>query len=451
MAGPAQPAAGRRARSTSSHAPLNPDEADADRDPPVAARRAAVAHRAARRREARVPRRPQRPVRHLPRLGAVQEAAAVGDGRRARRDLPAVGPRQRPHRPGVGRAARRAPGQAQLQRAALGEAAGRRDGATRRSRCTASRSSPAARSTTPGSTPRCRGSCSSATRWSRATGTPTTSSSTTTARCSQRLEELEHRARRRDILVDDETLFDVLRRAAARPTSSPCATSTRWWKKASREQPDLLTFTEDLLVSDDAGAVSAEDYPQVWQQGALEPAGDLPVRARAPRPTASPCTSRSHVLNQVVDVGLRLAGARAAPGAGDRADQVAAQGHPPALRPRAGPRPGRAGRQRPGRRARGSPTSWAGRCKARTGFGVDPEEWDWSRVPDHLRITFRVEDRSRQGAGRGQGPAGAAGPARAADAPDDGAGGRRGGAAGPVAVELRRRCRRRSSSAAASG
>ena len=32
--------------------------------------------------------------------------------------------------------------------------------------------------------------------------------------------------------------------------------------------------------------------------------------------------------------------------------------------------------------------------KARTGFGVDPGEWDWSRVPDHLRITFRVEDRS---------------------------------------------------------
>ena len=74
------------------------------------------------REQARVPRRPRRPVRDLPRLGAVQEAAALGDGGRAGRDVPAVGPGRRADRAGVGRAARRAPGQAQLQRAALGEA-----------------------------------------------------------------------------------------------------------------------------------------------------------------------------------------------------------------------------------------------------------------------------------------------------------------------------------------
>ena len=46
--------------------------------------------------------------------------AALGDGRRTGRDLPAVGPGRRADRAGVGRAARRAPGQAHLQRAALG-------------------------------------------------------------------------------------------------------------------------------------------------------------------------------------------------------------------------------------------------------------------------------------------------------------------------------------------
>ena len=40
-----------------------------------------------------VPRRPRRPVRDLPRLGAVPGSSPAGpDGRRARRDLPAVGP-----------------------------------------------------------------------------------------------------------------------------------------------------------------------------------------------------------------------------------------------------------------------------------------------------------------------------------------------------------------------
>ena len=76
--------------------------------------------------EARVPGRAGREVRALPRLGAVQEAAALGDGRRAGGDLPAVGPGRRPGRAGVGRAAGPAPGQAQLQRAALGEEAGAR-------------------------------------------------------------------------------------------------------------------------------------------------------------------------------------------------------------------------------------------------------------------------------------------------------------------------------------
>ena len=43
----------------------------------------------------RLPRRARRAVRDLPRLGAVRQAAAVGDGRRAGRDVPAVGAGER--------------------------------------------------------------------------------------------------------------------------------------------------------------------------------------------------------------------------------------------------------------------------------------------------------------------------------------------------------------------
>ena len=51
----------------------------------------------------RLPRRAQRPVRDLPRLGAVQEAAAVRDGGRAGGDVPAVGPGERGDPTGMGR------------------------------------------------------------------------------------------------------------------------------------------------------------------------------------------------------------------------------------------------------------------------------------------------------------------------------------------------------------
>ena len=53
-----------------------------------------------------------------------------------------------------------------------------------------------------------RATCSSAARWSRATGTRATTSSPTTRALVEEVEALEERARRRDILVDDQTLYD---------------------------------------------------------------------------------------------------------------------------------------------------------------------------------------------------------------------------------------------------
>ena len=65
-------------------------------------------------------RRARRALRDRAGLGAGQEGAAVGDGRRAGGDQPAVGPGGGPGRAGVGRARRRPPGEAHVRRAALG-------------------------------------------------------------------------------------------------------------------------------------------------------------------------------------------------------------------------------------------------------------------------------------------------------------------------------------------
>ena len=99
------------------------DGARRRRDPPGAALRAALPHRAARRRPTRLPRCARGPVRDLPRLRAVQVPARPRDGRRAGRDLAPLGTAERRHRPAVGRAARRRPGQAHLLRAVLVEEA----------------------------------------------------------------------------------------------------------------------------------------------------------------------------------------------------------------------------------------------------------------------------------------------------------------------------------------
>ncbi|SHG84962.1 ATP-dependent RNA helicase HrpA [Streptoalloteichus hindustanus] len=80
------------------------------------------------------------------------------------------------------------------------------------------------------------------------------------------VEELELRARRRDILVDDQTLFDFYDQRVGKEVVSARHFDT-WWKKVRAEQPDLLTFDRSMLVNEQAGGITAGDYPDYWQQG----------------------------------------------------------------------------------------------------------------------------------------------------------------------------------------
>nr|WP_241895801.1 ATP-dependent RNA helicase HrpA [Jatrophihabitans sp. GAS493] len=79
------------------------------------------------------------------------------------------------------------------------------------------------------------------------------------------LRDLEERTRRRDLLVDDEDLFEFYdKRVGADAVSVRHFDS--WWKQARRERPDLLTLTrEDLLRAD-----VDDEHPDVWQQGDVE-------------------------------------------------------------------------------------------------------------------------------------------------------------------------------------
>nr|WP_246056341.1 DUF3418 domain-containing protein [Cellulomonas cellasea] len=81
-------------------------------------------------------------------------------------------------------------------------------------------------------------------------------------------EGLEARARRRGLVVDDDVLFAFYDERVPVDVVSARHFDT-WWKTARRTQPDLLTFTRELLVSDE-DAVSASDFPTTWPQGELE-------------------------------------------------------------------------------------------------------------------------------------------------------------------------------------
>ncbi|MEV6799337.1 ATP-dependent RNA helicase HrpA [Micromonospora rifamycinica] len=84
------------------------------------------------------------------------------------------------------------------------------------------------------------------------------------AKLRTEIEELENRARRRDILVDDESIFAFYdQRIPADVVSGRHFDA--WWKKARHERPDLLTLTRDVLVNAGRGGVDEAAFPDEWR------------------------------------------------------------------------------------------------------------------------------------------------------------------------------------------
>ncbi|MFF4653214.1 ATP-dependent RNA helicase HrpA [Streptomyces sp. NPDC001380] len=206
------------------------------------------------------------------------------------------------------------------------------------------------------------------------------------------VEELENRARRRDILVDDETLFDFYDQRLPEDVVSARHFDS-WWKKARREQPDLLNFEKSMLINESAGGVTEEDYPDHWQQGKLrlrltyqfEPGSDADgVTVHVPLP----------VLNQVTSEGFDWQ----IPGL--REDLVTAliRSLPKAVRRNFVPAPNFAKAVLQKLTPRQEPLLPALERELRrmTGVTVPPEAWGQTPVPDHLQVTFRVVDERRR-------------------------------------------------------
>ncbi|HEX8629751.1 MAG TPA: ATP-dependent RNA helicase HrpA, partial [Catenuloplanes sp.] len=202
------------------------------------------------------------------------------------------------------------------------------------------------------------------------------------------VEELEHRARRRDILVDDETLFDFYdQRVPADVVSGRHFDS--WWKKTRRDSPDVLTFTRELLVNQGRGAVSAADYPDAWEYDGLRLSLSYQFE---PGTEADGVTVHVPLalLNRVdaEDFGWQVPGLRR--------DVLIAliRGLPKALRTNFVPVPDFADAVL----ARLTPRegtlvdALAAELRRLTGVTVPRDAWQPARIPDHLRMSFRVLD-----------------------------------------------------------
>ncbi|MGY5766596.1 ATP-dependent RNA helicase HrpA [Brachybacterium sp. DNPG3] len=83
----------------------------------------------------------------------------------------------------------------------------------------------------------------------------------------ERLEEMEAKTRRRDLLVSDEQVFRFYDQRIPRDVVSGRHFDT-WWKTQRHETPDLLTLTEQDLLAPDADVEHlAQEFPDAWVQG----------------------------------------------------------------------------------------------------------------------------------------------------------------------------------------
>ncbi len=238
-------------------------------------------------------------------------------------------------------------------------------------------------------------------------------------------EELENRLRRRDVVLDDDTLFDFYDARIPQNIVSGRHFDS-WWKQERRREPELLTLTEEILLAGEPG-LDERAYPLTWPVDG----GELRLSYQFEPGTADDGVS-AHV-----PVSL-LAGLDPAPftwqipGLREELTTALIRSLPKAIRTSFVPAPdnarlalhdieasidaaGAADVETSGTRSGPAGSAYSSsfhaalaeelttRLRHRSGSGdVPAEAFDLTKVPDHLRMTFLIEDEKGKVLARGK-------------------------------------------------
>ncbi|MGB5794589.1 MAG: ATP-dependent RNA helicase HrpA [Mycolicibacter algericus] len=205
------------------------------------------------------------------------------------------------------------------------------------------------------------------------------------ARLRAELDQLQDRARRRDLVVDDDEIYAFY--DARIPADVVSARHfDGWWKKQRRQTPDLLTLSRDDLLRADGAVVAGR--PDSWQTVDAS----LPLSYRF-EPDAADDGVTVHVP---IDVLARLGGDAftwQVPALREELVTALIRSLPKELRRNFVPAPDTARAVLPALDPDGGSLLAAlqRELRRRTGVLVPIESFDLSRLPAHLRVTFSVE------------------------------------------------------------
>ncbi len=200
-------------------------------------------------------------------------------------------------------------------------------------------------------------------------------------------EELERRSRRRGIVAGDAALYDFYDRRIPADVTSARHFDT-WWKKARSADPGLLTLSPADLAGPAAEEIQPADYPGSWGGVPLSyefSPGEPDDGVSVDIPLAT--------LNQVsgTEYGWQVPGLR------EELVTELIRSLPKQLRTALVPAPdtARAVLARLGPPRGDLLDALSAELGRIGGVPVPRDAWDLSRLPAHLRITFRVVDSGR--------------------------------------------------------
>ncbi|MEI7786261.1 MAG: DUF3418 domain-containing protein, partial [Betaproteobacteria bacterium] len=83
------------------------------------------------------------------------------------------------------------------------------------------------------------------------------------------VQELEHKQRRQDVLVDDELIFAFYDQQVPADIHNGAALE-RWWKDAARSQPRLLFLSREELMRHEAAGITTASFPKTLRLGGVD-------------------------------------------------------------------------------------------------------------------------------------------------------------------------------------
>lgn len=208
----------------------------------------------------------------------------------------------------------------------------------------------------------------------------------------EEVEDLEHKSRRQDILIDDNELFNFYDQRIDKSVISAKHFDS-WWKTKQKTDPDFLNFKKNMLINQSAQSVNLNDFPDFWYQDQLK----LPLSYQfdiGDKRDGVTITIPINILNQVKNRGFDWQ----VPGF--REDLVIAliKSLPKSLRKNLVPAPNyaQAFLNRVGATDQPLLETLETEFRKMTGVKITNEDWQLDQIPDYLKMSFSIVDNNKE-------------------------------------------------------